>query len=589
MVGFDDASKPRSASVRLLLVLALTPILVGTVDAEPTQQSEPAKPSTWRQPVGLALDDSGRFLFCTLREHRELVAVDLTTKAIVARHRYPGRPETLTGSPGGLLIAPDAERDRLYLVRWKNGGFHGEREIATGLEPKRLATSRDGRSVFVVLRLGQAVEAYDLDAGVLKFRTDLDFPAHCLALSPDGSTLLVADAFRGAMAALDPNAGTVLRRFNYPAHNLRGLAFARDGASFFFTCQILSETSHITRDAVFWGAAMTNNLRRVMLATFLDPQQNPLKHSRIHYLGDSNRGAGDPADIAVSATGQIALLLSGVDQLAVDHEDPFKFDRLDVGKRPAALLIDPTGATAYVANRYDDSISVVDLKGKRVTETISLGPKAEPTAAMRGEVLFHDARVSLDGWYSCQSCHTNGQTHGSNADTLGDGGFGAPKNIPSLIGVGQTKPWAWNGQFETLEEQIASSITKTMRGARRSSDDLADIAAYLRTLTARKAPPRDPELVARGKTVFGRLDCARCHQGATYTSGETYDVGLDDGLAGNREFNPPSLRGLARSAPYFHDGRAPTLDAVLQTHRHQLEKPLPKVERQALVAFLKSL
>ncbi len=73
-----------------------------------------------------------------------------------------------------------------------------------------------------------------------------------------------------------------------------------------------------------------------------------------------------------------------------------------------------------------------------------------------------------------------------------------------------------------------------------------------------------------------------------YTSGKTYDVGLAD-EAGNRTFNPPSLRGVGQGGPYFHDNRAATLEDVFARHHHQLkDEPSPQ-ELADLVAYLRSL
>jgi len=58
---------------------------------------------------------------------------------------------------------------------------------------------------------------------------------------------------------------------------------------------------------------------------------------------------------------------------------------------------------------------------------------------------------------------------------------------------------------------------------------------------------------------------------------------------GGRLFNPPSLRGVSQGGPYFHDGRAATLDEVFLKHRHQLRGDPSAGELQDLVAFLKSL
>ena len=92
----------------------------------------------------------------------------------------------------------------------------------------------------------------------------------------------------------------------------------------------------------------------------------------------------------------------------------------------------------------------------------------------------------------------------------------------------------------------------------------------------------------RGREVFGRQGCGGCHAPPAYTSGKTYDVGLAD-EAGNTAFNPPSLRGVGQGGPYFHDGRAVTLEEVFTRHRHQLKEGVKDEEVKDLLRFLETL
>jgi cytochrome c peroxidase len=220
---------------------------------------------------------------------------------------------------------------------------------------------------------------------------------------------------------------------------------------------------------------------------------------------------------------------------------------------------------------------------------MSLGPRAEPSAADRGELLFHDARLSHDRWLSCQSCHTDGHSNGLLSDTLGDNSFGAPKRVPSLLGVKDTAPYAWNGGIAELKDQLRKSILTTMHGPPPTEAQVADLEAYLQTL-APPPPPQQAEeaTVRRGREVFEKNGCAACHAPPAYTSRKTYNVGLTDEV-GNNSFNPPSLRGIAQGGPFFHDGRAATLEEVFTRHRHQLKGELPPGELADLLGFVRSL
>ena len=196
---------------------------------------------------------------------------------------------------------------------------------------------------------------------------------------------------------------------------------------------------------------------------------------------------------------------------------------------------------------------------------------------------------------SCHSCHTDGHTCGLVADTLGDGTYGTPKRIPTLLGTRLSDPWAWNGGVRELHEQVQKSLENTMHAPKFSPQDVLDITAFLHTLPPPpplepvSEAPKDIAQLARGKGLFHSLGCAKCHvPPLTYTSPEVYDVGLED-EKGLKKFNPPSLRGVSQGYSFFHDGRAKTLEAVFTEHAHQLPRALEKEELADLVRFLRSL
>jgi YVTN family beta-propeller protein len=247
----------------------------------------------------------------------------------------------------------------------------------------------------------------------------------------------------------------------------------------------------------------------------------------------------------------------------------------------------------FVANTFSDSISIVDVVNAKQIDQVSLGPQPKLSLAERGEMLFFDSRLSHDGWMSCHSCHTDGHSNGQLNDNLSDGSFDAPKRVLSLLGVGQTGPWAWNGKVETLEQQVRNSIQKTMQGEPPTDEQIAALVAFLETLPAPPVqadltPSRSAAEIHRGEELFHSLDCQRCHAPPTYTSPQSYDVGLTDSV-GNKEFNPPSLRGVGRRHALFHDSRATSLTDVLANHKHQLSRELSTSELNSLLQFLRSI
>ena len=134
-----------------------------------------------------------------------------------------------------------------------------------------------------------------------------------------------------------------------------------------------------------------------------------------------------------------------------------------------------------------------------------------------GELLFHSARLSHDGWMSCHSCHTDGHTNGLLNDNLGDNSFDAPKRVLSLLGVADTAPWGWNGGMHDLAEQVRKSVRTTMRGPELSDEQTAALVAYLRTLAP--APPLEmiSPVHTAGRQLIRR---SRTPRSRTSTTGE---------------------------------------------------------------------
>jgi cytochrome c peroxidase len=120
-------------------------------------------------------------------------------------------------------------------------------------------------------------------------------------------------------------------------------------------------------------------------------------------------------------------------------------------------------------------------------------------------------------------------------------------------------------------------------------EQTAALTAYIQALPTVRTPNREPAAVARGKQLFdGEAGCRSCHDGAAYTDQERHT--LTGTLA---QSDTPSLLGLAASAPYFHDGSAATLEALLRDRGavHGMSDTAKLSDRQVgdLTAFLETL
>jgi YVTN family beta-propeller protein len=570
-------------------------MLLGLGGSPVTHADTPAPLATQlRRPVALALADDGRWLFVANHRAGTISVLDTAGLRVTAEVAVGRRLSDLALTPDGLsLLALDEDANQLVRLTRQGHRLEVRDRLPVAAAPVSLLVAGDGTRGFVASLWSRRLTVVDLTRPAVVKTLDLPFAPRRQLLVRGDAKLLVADAFGGRLAVVDTQRAEIDCVRTLPAHNIRGLAVSADGDRLLVTHQVLNGLAQTTFDDVHWGNLLTNNLRSLPLAAVLAPDADPLRDGQLHLLGDVGRAAGDPAGIAVAADGQVVVAFAGVNEVALGREADTRWQRLAVGRRPTAVLLDPDGKRAYAASTFGDSVAVVDLAEGKLRAEIALGPQPELSRADQGELLFHDARLAHDGWFSCHSCHTDGHTNGQLADTLGDDSFGAPKRVLSLRGVGDTGPWNWNGRAGDLGGLVRKSIRTTLQGRAPARKEVEALTAYLQTLppapaVARLRGPADEDAVHRGRAVFEKQGCTSCHVPPAYTSRKAYDVGLADEV-GNREFNPPSLRGVSQGGPYLHDGRAATLEEVFARHRHQLKAELAKNDLSDLLRFLRTL
>ena len=426
------------------------------------------------------------------------------------------------------------------------------------------------------------------------------------------SRFLVTDAFRGEAAVVNVDGTHKLLKPLW-GHNIRGLLVVGD--EIFVSHQKVSEIARSEFSDVHWGMLMQNVLSRVPLKNIAAGEFA----GKTVTVGEVGNGSADPSAIAKLPDGRFAVALSGANQVVIsslpDKSGRFWFDespRYPTGQRPVHLAVASDNRTLMVANSMDHKVTIVRfpsldqyprnsdgrMHDRLIPETSALAVVEEPselTAVERGRRAFFSGKLSHDSWFSCNSCHTDGHTIGFRADTLGDGNFGAAKLIPSLLGVTETAPWGWSGNFESLTDQIRKSVETTMHGTP-DEETSNDILAYLKTLkprpvVERRSPsgqPMSDPLVIKGRELFTSRGCIECHKESTYTSDRVVNVGLTDAV-GQAKFNPPSLRSISHRRVFFHDASAKSLGSALELHINALKKKATASERNALREFLLSL
>jgi DNA-binding beta-propeller fold protein YncE len=565
------------------------------------QAAEPSPPL--RRPVAAAFVDDGPTLCVVNQRSGSVTLVDVEKGRVREEKTFGKHLNDLAVLPDRKhVLIVDDERHELIVLAFDGTRLSIRTRLAVAPYPASVAVSANGKRATVASLWSRRVQVVDLtplstassDLRILH-TLRLPFAPRCQCVLPKASQVVVADAFGGHLALVDAASGRLIAVHQIQGHNLRGLAVSADGQRLLIAHQILDQQAPVLEEKIWRGLLMTNVVMSLPLADLRKPGADLAKVGESISLKGNGQGAGDPAGVAVLDGEQFAVALAGVNEVALVRSNDDRVRRLLVGRRPTAVVAGAAGQPAVVLNTFDDSLSVLDPKRGLILRTITLGRQPALSTADRGELLFFDAHLSRDGWFSCHSCHTDRHTNGFLADTLSDGSHGTPKRILTLRGTALTDPWAWDGSMKYLQDQIEKSLTDTMHAPTFSGEQINDLLSFLHTLPP--PPPLEPvsedkadrEKVERGRKLFYERGCVRCHiSPLTYSSHGVHDVGFAD-ERGLRKFNPPSLRGVGQGQRFLHDNRAATLEEVFTKYRHKVGSGLSAEDRDDLLRFLRSL
>jgi cytochrome c peroxidase len=325
------------------------------------------------------------------------------------------------------------------------------------------------------------------------------------------------------------------------------------------------------------------------------------------------------------------------------------------GTRPlatrAAVSEKPVGAVIQVKTPLGLPPVPVPADNPETAESIELGRK-----------LFYERLLSANSILSCASCHNPSLAfQDGRKNSVGFGGKSGPRNAPTLINAAYTAAQFWDGRATGLEEQAGGPIANPIemnlnhdvcvtqlesRPAYKAAFAAAfgpgpitigkvkkALASFERTLISGNSPFDRYEYAGdktalspaaiRGLALFrdrAKGNCATCHtieqNYALFTDGKFHNIGIGVGDEGNLTdlgryneskveadkgaFKTPTLRNVAKSAPYMHDGSLKTLQDVVEFYaggansNPYLDKEIKSIkltgqERADVVAFLESL
>jgi cytochrome c peroxidase len=274
-----------------------------------------------------------------------------------------------------------------------------------------------------------------------------------------------------------------------------------------------------------------------------------------------------------------------------------------------------------------------------------------PAREQLGRMLFFDPRLSGSKWISCATCHNPALAWGDGLPrAIGHGMQQLGRRTPTIVNLAWAPALFWDGRAESLEEQALGPIAAAgemnldldeMVARLKAIDGYAPlfavaypgeeisaptvakaIATFERGIVSAQAPfdrwvAGDEQAISvpakRGFALFNsKARCSQCHSGWRFTNDSFHDIGVagtDEGRAvvtpfiaeSHHAFKTPTLRNVARRAPYLHDGSAATLEDVIELYdrggivrRPSLSREITPLEltpqeKQDLVAFMLTL
>ena len=617
------------AVVRIAGVLALTLLALA---ARPAPKQSTALPKErYLSPIEMAFSPNGRLLYVVCQDSDELRVLDLTTEKVTKSIRVGHSPRGIAISKDGQrLYVTNASSDTVSVIDTTT--LDVVQNLPTGFEPHGVVIDRQQTTLYVANRLSSDVSVIDLQSGKEIKRLLAGRGASYLSLSPDGKSVLCTHVYPNPAAIrtvpeseitiIDTGEKRVVDRL--PLHNVAGvfhIAMSADG-TLGFAAQLrpknLIPLAHVEHGWAFgdsltlfgknikgviqipideldqyyalpWGVAITPDMSKIFVSTAGSQSVTSIDVHRL--LATAQRRKSFANDLSASAE--------------------YVSRRIPVGRNPRGLSLSPDGKRLYVANRLDDTISVIDTKSEKIVSTISLSGPENVDALRRGERLFYTSEFAFQGQFGCSNCHIDATIDGLQWDLEPDGFGRDVVDNRSLENLAGTEPFKWNGGNPDMPTECGPRTEKFFfRSQSFSQQQLTDLVTFVYSLPYRPNRYRslDGELTAaqeRGKVIFERVkskngkpipepnQCGYCHSGPKYTSQRQFDVGSGKAIDRSPLIDVPQLSNVAYSGPYLHDGSARSLEEIWTVFNpkdtHGVTNDLTKDELNDLIEYLKTL
>jgi len=627
-----------AGSSALALGVAL-PTMIRPALAE--KHSTTAEFVNYASPLELLFSPDGSRLYVLCQQSHEVRVLDAATFVSIKNIAVGKVPRGMSLSTKG---------DRLYVTNsWDDTvsviDTASLTVVATwhvGSEPSGVVADESATHLFVANRVSNDIAVLNAQTGDEEKLLAGGRGASYLTLAPDGSKIYATHIYpnpsprrtglenrtppESEITVLDVKRAMVVDRI--PLHSIAGvfhLAFSHDGRLGVVTeyhPKNLVPLAHLEHGGAF---AYTITLFGPAVGK---PVEVP--------LDELDRYASQPFGVVISHdTSRMYITLGGSEAvLAIDiarllrfvneHQRPasgsyatdlsassnYVIARIPVGRNPRGLALSADGRRLLVANRLDDSISVIDTNTLKVASTLTLNGDEPVNVLRRGEQTFYSSRYSFQGQIGCSSCHIDSTFDGLTWDLEPDG-FGVDivdnRLLEDLRG---TEPFKWNGGNPNIPTECGPRTERYFWRSENYDDlTLTDLTFYIRTMPLRPNRWRSPdnELTGaqeRGKALFERSvdrfkkpipvedQCSYCHSGPKGTSQRSFDVGTKKSSDQSGLFDTPQLANVAMTGPFLHDGSARTMEEIWTIYnpddKHGRTNDLTKDELNDLIEYLRT-
>lgn len=585
----------------------------------------------YASPVEILFSPEGKLLYVLCQQSDEVRVLDGSSYAAVKSIAVGRVPRGFSLSQkGDRLFVANSWDDTVSVIDTKL--LEVIATFPVGAEPSSVVEDREGKHLFVANRISNDVAVLNARTGEEEKRLVSGRGTSYIASSSDGKRLYVTHVYpnptqhrtapESEITVIDVTRAMVTERIPLPgiAHGFH-VAFSADGR-LGVVAQMhpknLVPLAHLEH-----GGAFADTLT-VFGADIGKPVEVPLDELERYAARPFGVAiAPDKSHIYVTCGGSEIVTVIDVQRLlryARSHPGSNADDlsasanyvvtRIAVGRDPRGIVFAHDGHSLLIANRLDDTISVIDTRTNRVASTIPMAGPKRVSVLRHGEQTFYTAKYSFQGQIGCANCHIDSTFDGLTWNLEPDGFGRSIVDNKMLEGVKDTEPYKWTGTNPDIPTECGPRTEKYFwRSETYDNLTLADLAVYVRSLPPRPnrwrlANGEFTPAQERGKAIFERAvdkfkkpipennRCSYCHSGPKGTNQKIFDVGTRKPTDNTGLLKAPMLTNIALTAPYLHDGSARSLEEIWTLFnpddKHGRTNDLTKDELNDLIEYLRS-